>query len=31
MVVEFLYSFDDDFDAIDSVTRLESAVDPYAG
>jgi len=27
--VEFLYSFDDGFDAIDSLTRLESAVDPY--
>jgi hypothetical protein len=26
--VEFLYSFDDDFDAVDDVTRLETATDP---
>jgi len=27
---EYLYSFDDDFDAVDGVTRLDSAVDPFA-
>lgn len=26
----YLYSFDDDFDAVDGVTRLESATNPYA-
>lgn len=27
--VEYCYSFDDDFDAVESVSRLESAVNPY--
>lgn len=27
--LEYLYTFDDDFDAIDSVTRLDSPVDPF--
>lgn len=27
--IEFLYSFDDDFDAIDDLTRLETAIDPF--
>lgn len=27
--VEYLYSFDDDFDAVDDVTRLATADDPY--
>jgi hypothetical protein len=27
--IEFLDSFDDDFDAIDDVTRLETATDPF--
>ena len=26
----YCYSFDDDFDAIDAVTRLDAPVDPYA-
>jgi predicted nucleic acid-binding protein len=28
--IEYLYSFDDDFDALESVSRLESAHDPFA-
>ncbi|NLV08721.1 PIN domain-containing protein [Halomicrobium mukohataei] len=27
--IEYIYSFDDDFDSIDGVTRLNSAVNPY--
>jgi predicted nucleic acid-binding protein len=27
--VEYLYSFDDDFDAVEEVTRLDSPHDPY--
>ncbi|MFC3957305.1 type II toxin-antitoxin system VapC family toxin [Halovivax cerinus] len=27
--VEFMYSFDDDFDAVDGITRLESPDNPY--
>jgi predicted nucleic acid-binding protein len=27
--VEYLYSFDEDFDGIESLTRLDSAVNPY--
>jgi len=27
--VEFLYSFDDDFDAVDGVTRLDAATNPF--
>lgn len=27
--IEYLYSFDDDFDAVDGVTRLDTAHDPY--
>jgi len=27
--IEYVYSFDDDFDALDDVTRLNSAVNPY--
>jgi predicted nucleic acid-binding protein len=28
--IEYIYSFDDDFDAIDGVTRLDTAVNPFA-
>jgi len=28
--VAFLYSFDDDFDAVDGLSRLETAANPYA-
>lgn len=28
--VEFIYSFDDDFDAFDGVTRLTAATDPFS-
>jgi predicted nucleic acid-binding protein len=27
--IEYLYSFDDDFDVIDSITRLETAENPF--
>lgn len=27
--IEYLYSFDDDFDAVDGISRLETAVDPF--
>jgi len=27
--IEYLYSFDDDFDAIEHITRLETAADPF--
>jgi predicted nucleic acid-binding protein len=27
--IEYVYSFDDDFDGVDGVTRLNSAVNPY--
>ena len=27
--IEYLYSFDDDFDAIEGITRLDSAIDPF--
>jgi len=27
--IEYLYSFDDDFDTLDSIKRLNTAVDPY--
>lgn len=27
--IEFLYSFDDDFDAVDGITRLASPVNPF--
>ncbi|CCQ32756.1 PilT domain protein [Halorhabdus tiamatea SARL4B] len=27
--IEYLYSFDDDFDAIEHITRLETADDPF--
>lgn len=27
--VEYLYSFDDDFDAVDGVARLDTAADPF--
>jgi predicted nucleic acid-binding protein len=27
--VEYLYSFDDDFDGVDSLTRLDTPHDPY--
>lgn len=27
--IEFLYSFDDDFDAVDGITRLSTADNPY--
>lgn len=30
MGIEYLYSFDDDFDAVEGVSRLNSAVDPFA-
>lgn len=28
--IEYVYSFDDDFDRFDEVTRLNTAIDPYA-
>ncbi len=28
---EYLYSFDDDFDAVDDITRLDTAVNPFEG
>lgn len=28
--VEYCYSFDDDFDAVEGITRLNAATDPYA-
>jgi len=28
--IEYLYSFDDDFDALDDLTRLNTATDPFA-
>lgn len=28
--IEYLYSFDDDFDALDTVTRLETANNPFS-
>lgn len=28
--LEYLYSFDDDFDALDYITRLETAVNPFS-
>jgi hypothetical protein len=28
--IEYVYSFDDDFDAVDGVTRLDAAVNPFA-
>lgn len=28
--IESLYSFDDDFDAVDGITRLDTADDPFA-
>jgi len=28
--IEYLYSFDDDFDAVDSVTRLGTPDDPFS-
>jgi len=28
--IEYIYSFDDDFDAVDGVTRLDTAVNPFA-
>ena len=28
--LEYLYSFDDDFDVLDHVTRLETAVNPFS-
>lgn len=28
--IEYLYSFDDDFDAVEDVTRLETPSDPFA-
>ncbi|MFB6179102.1 MAG: type II toxin-antitoxin system VapC family toxin [Halorientalis sp.] len=28
--IEYLYSFDDDFNAVETLTRLDSAVNPYA-
>ncbi|WP_436911392.1 type II toxin-antitoxin system VapC family toxin [Halosimplex marinum] len=27
--IDYVYSFDDDFDAVDGITRLETAVNPY--
>jgi len=27
--IEYLYSFDDDFDALDAVTRLNTADNPF--
>lgn len=27
--IEYIYSFDDDFDAVDGVTRLNTATDPF--
>ncbi|QSG08045.1 PIN domain containing protein [Halapricum desulfuricans] len=27
--IEYLYSFDDDFDTIDGITRLETPDDPF--
>ena len=27
--IEYLYSFDDDFDALDGVTRLDTADNPF--
>ncbi len=27
--IEFLYSFDDDFDGLDGITRLDTATNPY--
>lgn len=27
--IEYLYSFDDDFDAVDSLTRLDTVVNPF--
>lgn len=29
--IEYLYSFDDDFDALDGITRLETAENPFDG
>ncbi|WP_459191166.1 type II toxin-antitoxin system VapC family toxin [Halosimplex sp. J119] len=29
--IEYLYSFDDDFDALDDITRLETAENPFGG
>lgn len=28
--IEYIYSFDDDFDAVDGITRLNTAVNPFA-
>ncbi|WP_066414367.1 type II toxin-antitoxin system VapC family toxin [Halorubrum aethiopicum] len=28
--IEYLYSFDDDFDTIDAISRLETAADPFS-
>lgn len=28
--IDYLYSFDDDFDAVDEITRLGTATDPFA-
>lgn len=28
--LEYIYSFDDDFDAIEGITRLDTAVNPFA-
>jgi predicted nucleic acid-binding protein len=28
--IEYMYSFDDDFDSVDGITRLNSAVNPYS-
>ena len=27
--IEYIYSFDDDFDALDSITRLQTAANPF--
>jgi predicted nucleic acid-binding protein len=27
--IEYLYSFDDDFDRVEWITRLDTATDPY--
>lgn len=27
--IEYVYSFDDDFDAFDGITRLNTATDPF--
>jgi len=27
--IEYIYSFDDDFDAVDGVTRLNTATNPF--